>query len=354
MSRPMSSFFKVTSFFLSWFEHQRRWLVFVEILLLLLAIGWADYETGWEWSLFVLYAVPIVLAVVRDGLKAGVLVALASTLVWWAANQEENPYRTSLGYMMAMSSRLVYFIIAAVAAEALRTRQEADAQRIKLLEERRQMEHDIVDVSEHEQQRIGRDLHDGLCQQLAAIGCAMRALADEIRPSHAAAADDMGHVEEMVRDAITEARSLAHGIYPVHVDRQGLSAALSDLVKSTSRLTGVPVRLIETGNMPALLPEASMHLYRIAQEAIANAVRHSGGHEVAVCLRATDGTLELCVEDDGCGLNSECQAQPSGMGLRTMQYRAQSLDSHLELRNRPGGGTAVSCVLNLTHHENHA
>ncbi len=325
---------------------QPRWLAFAELAAMLALIGWADDATGWEWSLFVFYAVPIAGAVHLGGLRAGMITAGVAAVVWWMANVTDHPYQTELGYVMAMTSRFVYFSVAAIAAAAMRTRRENDAMRIRMLEEHRQLEHDIVQVSEHEQQRIGRDLHDGLCQQLAAIACALRALGDELQPQHAGAADDVVHVEEMVRDAITEARSLAHGIFPVHVDRLGLATALSELATVTTRLMGTPVRLVESGNPQPPSPDAAMHLYRIAQEAVANAVKHSGAREVAICLLATPGTLELRVEDDGCGISDEAQKKSHSMGLRTMQYRAQALGSDISIKPRPGGGTVVSCCLN--------
>lgn len=345
-SIPIKSSNLLSSFFL-WFERQQRWLAWLELLIVLIFIGWVDCLTGWEWSMFVLYVIPIVLAVRIGGFSGGLVASGLSGVVWWVANRSGNPYQTTLGYSIAMASRMIYFAIAAVATSALRARHEADALRIKMLEERRQLEHDIVEVSEHEQQRIGRDLHDGLCQQLAAIGCAMRALADELRPTNGTAAEDIGHVEEMVRDAITEARSLAHGIFPVHVDRLGLSTALADLAEATTRLTGVPVRTVESGTLQQLTPEAAMHLYRIAQEAAANAVKHSGGHEVAICLHARDHKLDLRVEDDGKGIEEGDMLKPRGMGLRTMQYRAQALGTELQIKPRPGGGTAVQCCITI-------
>jgi signal transduction histidine kinase len=175
----------------------------------------------------------------------------------------------------------------------------------------------------------------------------VRALADELRPSNTTAAEDIGHVEEMIRQAITEARSLAHGIFPVHVDRLGLATALADLAESSTRLTSVAVRIVESGNPQAPSPEVAMHLYRIAQEAVANAVKHSGAREVAIRLEASPAALELRVEDDGCGISDDDARKPRGMGLRTMQYRSQALGTDLIVKPRPGGGTVVSCYLPL-------
>jgi signal transduction histidine kinase len=115
-----------------------------------------------------------------------------------------------------------------------------------------------------------------------------------------------------------------------------------------SRLTGVAVVAKESEEVSVDDPEVSMHLYRIAQEAVANAVRHSGAHEITINLKKTGTELELCVEDDGTGIAKEAQAQgTTGMGLRTMRYRAQTLGASLEIASKHGGGTIVRCRMRL-------
>jgi signal transduction histidine kinase len=250
-----------------------------------------------------------------------------------------------LGYSWALVNREFYFCVVVFAVMAVRNQQEADDARIHMLEERRQLEEDIVSVSEHEQQRIGRDLHDGLCQHLAAIGCAARVLADDLQAQSVPEARDAVMIEESIRQAVLEARNLAHGIFPVHVDRNGLCAALSDLARETSRLTGVTIRVDEASEVYLDNPEHSMHLYRIAQEAVANAVRHGQAKEIVIVLHPTPGYLELRIDDDGIGIFNNKKKHAAGMGLRTMRYRAQILNSRLEIQPRASGGTSVTCRL---------
>ncbi len=312
---------------------------------LITLIGWADYLTGWELSLFILYAAPIILAVWRFGITAGILSASLSSIVWLFANQSTNPYQTDFGYIWAMISRLFYFGVVVFAVLEVRKKQEAAAAHIKMLEEQRQLELDIVRVSEHEQQRIGQDLHDGICQQLAAIGCAARVLAEELEAQGNAEASDAAMIEKSLQQAVLEARNLARGIFPVHVDRSGLGAALVDLARVMTRLTGIEVRVEGDTELSVDSPGISMHLYRIAQEAIANALKHSGASAITIYLRQLRSDLEVRIEDDGVGLPT----QPSpgrGMGLRTMRYRAQAIGSILETGLRETGGTYISCRLN--------
>jgi signal transduction histidine kinase len=329
-------------------RHKSAWLAGALPLLLVLFIGWLDYVTPWDVSLFIFYAFPIILAVWWSGSMAGMLIVIVSGVVWWFANETTHPFGTQLAYVWALINREFYFCIVVFAVNAVRSKQEADAARIKMLEERRQLELDIVAVSEHEQQRIGQDLHDGLCQQLAAIGCAARVLADELHAQKNLEARDAAMIEEAIQHAVLEARNLARGIFPVHVDRNGLAAALAELGQVMSRLTGVAVVAKESEEVSVDDPEVSMHLYRIAQEAVANAVRHSGAHEITINLKKTGTELELCVEDDGAGIAKVAQAQgTTGMGLRTMRYRAQTLGASLEIASKHGGGTIVRCRMRL-------
>jgi len=310
-----------------------------------LAVGWLDHLTGWEVSLFIFYALPIIAGVWWGGASAGLFLASGSGFIWWLANHNINPYESELAYFWALLNRVFYFNVLAFAVAAVRNKQDADAARISILEERRLLEQDIVKVVEQEQQRIGQDLHDGLCQQLAAIGCAVHALADDLQTHHPPAVHDAELIETSIRSAVLEARNLARGIFPVHVDRQGLVTALNDLAKTTSRLTGVRIQTMEHGEAQLDQPNIAMHLYRIVQEAVANAIKHGRATEIIITLRASSDLLELFVEDDGTGIATPLHT--SGMGLRTMSYRADAIGATLTLAPRPSNGTRLCCSLPL-------
>lgn len=348
----------------AWITHTMRSksavLTVVVTTCITLIIGWLDYITGFEVTWFVFYGIPIFLAVWWSGNRAGLVIAVLSGLVWWLANMSTTPHSTHLGYAWALANRMVYLYVMVFAVSGLRNKQKADAARIQMLEERRQLELDIVSVSEHEQQRIGQDLHDGICQQLAAIGCAARVLAEDLQAQGIQAAHDASLIEGSLRMVVMEARNLARGIFPVHVDRSGLAAALEDLGKMMSSLTGIPIVVNDCVDVPLDAPEISMHLYRIAQEALANAVKHSGATEIHVAMKLAGEMLELRVEDNGKGMPRSTRGD--GMGLRTMHYRAQALLAVLTIEPRPQGGTLVSCRMNLNdlkelkelqHHNDH-
>jgi signal transduction histidine kinase len=335
---------------------QSVWITTALTMLCTLGIGWLDHITGFQVTLFVFYGIPIFLAVWWGGTKPGLFIALISGVVWWLANMSTTPYETQLGYAWALVNRLVYQIALVFAVSALRDKHEADEARIQMLEERRQLEKDIVAVSEYEQQRIGQDLHDGICQQLAAIGCAARVLSEDLQAQGVQSAQDASMIEGSLQQVVLEARNLARGIFPVHVDRSGLAAALVDLGRITSRLTGTSIVVNDCVDVPLDAPEVSMHLYRIAQEAVANAVKHSGATEIKIAMKLADDWLELRVEDNGKGMPPTTRTRVEGMGLRTMHYRAQALEAGLSFDSRPQGGTLVSCRLqlkNLKHPNDH-
>ena len=330
-------------------RHQPFWRVILLPLVLTLLMGWLDDITGWEVSLFIFYAVPIILAVWWSGSSAGFFIAIASGFVWWHSNTHTHPYETELGYLWALINREFYFCVVVFAVTAVRKRQDADAAHIQMLEERQQLEKDIVSVSEHEQQRIGRDLHDGLCQQLAAIGCAIRALTEDMQARGIDSADDAAQIEESLQQAVVEARDLARGIFPVHVDRSGLSTALRDLAEKNSRLTGTNIEYSENSELQLDSPDASMHLYRIAQEAVANAVRHGEARHIQIRIELNESQLVLIIEDDGKGLDYRAIRKAEGMGLRTMRYRAQAIGANLTFEPCLSGGTRVRCQMNIEH-----
>jgi signal transduction histidine kinase len=314
---------------------------------LAVAMALLDRATTWEVSLFVFYAVPIVLSVWWVGSLAGYSMAFACGLLWWLSNYDANPYETTLGYLWATISRVIFFCVTAFSVTAVRNRQEADSARIRALEERRQLEEDLVSVSEYEQQRIGQDLHDGLCQHLAAIGLAARSLANELSTRGNDCVKDAELIEQSIRGAVEEARGLARGIFPVHVDRHGLAVALSEMAKTTQRLTGLQIDVEEVGEVQIQSPEAAMHLYRIAQEAVANAARHGGASRILIRIEQTENDLILTVSDDGNGFPVEPR-KGGGMGLRTMRYRAQSIGARLSLSPPDERGATLRCEMPLS------
>ncbi len=313
-------------------------------LLLVAGIGLADYFTGWEISLFVFYAVPIGLILWHLNTASGLWITACCGVVWVLANQSEHPYHTHLGYALAAASRLVYFLLVVVVVSTFKKLRQTDAERLNALKLAKELESEIVRAGEREQQRIGQDLHDGLCQELAAIGCAARSLADDLRPISAPAAADAETMEDLIKSAVNEARSLARGIFPARIAEEGLGIALQDLAVMTSKLAGLTVECHDLRPEVNIDSTVSLHLYRIAQEAVANAVRHSQASRVTISLDVTNADVVLMITDNGSGLH-ETGGPRLGMGVRTMQHRAATVQGNLVLKTSPSGGMQVVCTV---------
>ena len=206
------------------------------------------------------------------------------------------------------------------------------------------LELQILAAAENEQQRISRDLHDSLGPHLAAIRFATSFLADELRQRDPAAAAEADRIGGMVGDAVTIARDLARGIFPVQLDGLGLALALEELAEITSRQTEMLVSFAETGDTRLTDPATDLHFYRIAQEALSNAAKHSAARTVTLVLHHSEHALRLTVADDGQGLPPSPH-DAHGMGLDSMRYRASALGGELTLDSLPHEGTVVACEI---------
>ena len=307
-------------------------------------IGWLDFATGWEWSLFVFYAAPIFALAWHVNQSAGLAMALACAVIWWMANEAENPYKTQLGFAMAAGTRLAYFLFVGVGAAALRAREAMNAARIAALERTRALERDLVRVSEHEQRRIGQDLHDGVCQNIAAIACAVRALQEDLEAGRQPPPAEAAQIERMLRDTTLEARQLARRFFPTHMEGEGLGAALQELVTSSARGSTAALDFHEdVADSGTPSPEVAVHLFRIAQEALNNALKHSRATQISVKLRtAAGGRTTIEVTDNGIGPSAIVE-NAGGMGLKSMTYRAKEIRAGLKITHAPGGGTTLTC-----------
>jgi PAS domain S-box-containing protein len=215
-------------------------------------------------------------------------------------------------------------------------------------QERRNLEREIIETANREQQRIGSDLHDGLGQELTGIALMLRAVGVQLSKDGSPACADIEQVITLVNAAIESTRALARGLSPVSAELEGFTAALQSLASRVSARHDIPVSFESRLTQPLRLSEtAATHLYRIAQEALTNALRHSHASQVHIRLDATDRELLLLVEDDGLGLPGALERSNGGLGLKIMRYRAQMLGGDLVLEGGADGGTAVRCCCPL-------
>jgi len=326
------------------FGSQHRWLLLTELYLAIVVLGLIDYQTTWELSLFVFYALPIFAAAWYVGQRNGLLLATIGAVLWWLANSTDHPYVSDLAYLWAAVSRWVYFLFVSIGAGALAARTEALQERLAALERAAQLEQDLVRASEREQRRIGQDLHDGHCQTLAAIGFAASSLQEDLEARASAEAPMAAEIARMVRHAIGDVRALARGIFPVQMNASGLAVALDELAAGVTRLRHIPVSFETHGDVVLDDPHVAMHLYRITQEALSNATTHANPNRIGIVLAEEAGELRLTVQDDGTGFPEDHRAR-RGMGLTTMRYRAAQIGATLDLESNEEAGTIVTCIL---------
>lgn len=214
---------------------------------------------------------------------------------------------------------------------------------VRDISERLQLEKEILRVSDEERSRIGQDLHDELGQMLTGIGLLTRNIERTLRAKGADEADEIAEITLLLSKADDVARSLSHGLMPVVLDEKGLSSALLRLAQKVSKLSGMQCSFEETG-YSSVSNEVAHHLYRIAQEAVNNALKHGKATEVKVHLHATKDLLRLKIADNGLGFNVDWRSN-GGMGVRIMQHRASIIGGALDITSNNDNGTDVICTI---------
>jgi len=215
---------------------------------------------------------------------------------------------------------------------------------VRDITERKQLEKEIIEISNREQQRIGQDLHDGLCQELAGIELMCQVLEQKLTTKSKPESKQVGEIAQHIREAISHTRKLARGLSPVELEANGFMSALHELAAHIQKLFRVECRL--ECPKPVMIRNNifATHLYRIVQEAINNAVKHGKAKRILISLKPAGDRIALTVTDDGLGFSNETK-KGGGMGLHIMKYRASVVDAALEVRSGADGeGTTVSCV----------
>lgn len=210
--------------------------------------------------------------------------------------------------------------------------------------ERKRLEREILEISDQERRRIGQDLHDGLCQHLAGIELMSQVLQQKLSAKTKDGAVRAGDIARHVREAISQTRLLARGLAPVTLESEGLASALRELAANAEKLFGLDCKVECGQDVPNIDPAIATHLYRIAQEAVSNAVKHGKAQRVVIRLDVDPERLRLSVTDNGQGFPIVLPPN-GGMGLRIMRYRAGMIGGLLSTESKQGGGTTVLCTV---------
>jgi signal transduction histidine kinase len=325
-----------------------RWEICIGSFLLILLVLLVDHGMGRQFSIALFYSIPISIVAWFVGPFSALVLAVVSVILWeatdYALGRVSRPWIPLINGLF----RVVFYAFFIMVLVRLRTLQN----NLKALAEERatalaqeaarsiRLEREMLEAGEREQRRIGQDLHDGLCQHLTGTALASQVLVENLGgPAQAKAR----RVVELIEDGIGLARGIAKGLYPLELRSDGLMQALEDFTSNTSDLFGIRCRFVCDNPVLIETPSTAAHLYRIAQEAVSNAIRHGRATEIEVLLEESDSGIRLSVADNGVGVPDplpDCD----GLGLRTMADRAKSIGGQFSIRPGAIGGAEVVCV----------
>lgn len=207
------------------------------------------------------------------------------------------------------------------------------------MSEQQRLQREILEIPVNEQRRIGQELHDGLGQQLTGLGMLATSLLNKAsKPEYELAAQLANGLQE----AVSQVRALSHGLVPVDVDSGHFGNALESLAENLRLQTGLSINLAIREPVRVADNSSAMHLYRIAQEAVTNSIRHADAGQIEIAVGREGGRGYLSVRDDGSGFDTSARAS-EGLGLRIMKYRCDLIDAELEIRSAAAEGTEIKC-----------
>lgn len=335
-----------------WTESAPRWQIVLLGVALILLIGLVDTRIEPQLSSAFFYLPPVLFVSRHASLSASLACALLATLMSLNADLASD-YGASGSHLPYLNSALrfgVLLVVVKLVRELRDLNNSLDLRvrdRTERLEaevgERLKLERRIIEARESEQQRIGRDLHDGLCQHLVATAFSASLLQHNLEQDRTPFARDAAEIVALIKDSITQARDLAKGLHPVPLEEEGLETALRSLAASAGKRLGLPCAVEIQSRPPHVDKTVAVHLFRIAQEALNNAARHSGARRLRIAFHAAGPSFRLEIEDDGSGLPAEARSN-GGMGLHIMDYRARAIGATLELLPGKAGGTLVRCA----------
>lgn len=327
-------------------KQPKSWMM-AEAIAAMILVAVIDIITPWQFSWYIFYAIPVFMMALNFPRRIGITFAIVTAAIGWVANFDAAEHRGIPAYAWSGVNRLGGLLIAAGCGISIQNFREETRRRLEALEHAQELEREIVSAGEREQMRIGQDLHDGVCQTLAALDCAAQCLKIDLENEGSQQVKLAAEIQKRLSAATLEARNLARGIYPVSIQGDGLGLALRELVMTTNTLCQGKIGFEGDDELVVRDSEVALHLYRITQEALSNAMRHANATHVSVRLRRDQRHLSISVEDDGCG--SAIQSRPDGMGWKTMRYRAKLIGAEIRMETKAAEGTTVCCLLPMVN-----
>jgi len=222
----------------------------------------------------------------------------------------------------------------------------ANVQLENVIEERKRLENELLEIAENERRRIGFDLHDDLGQKLTGVSMMIIALEQRLATEHHSCLPDARKIHQLMDEIIHHTHDLAHQFGSLDVKGEDLAAVLKGLCENVKRMFDIPCAFSVKGNVLELAHNTTVQLYKIAQEAVSNAIKHGKATHVSVSVIRHDDQLQLAIKNNGLPFSAPA-AGKDRMGLRIMNYRANTIGATLEIRPQEKSGTLVICNVPL-------
>ncbi|OIR19812.1 sensor histidine kinase LiaS [mine drainage metagenome] len=296
------------------------------------------------------WPMPALLSAGREAMRSGEESRFTSKLCRvggrdvWCATSLRQIRRAETSYLL-----MVFTDISAY-KEAEDARQRADKETAVALARAGVAERKLLSISEEIQQRIGRELHDDLGQHLMGVAFMSEVLFQKLKDARQEEMRDAAKITLLVNEAMSRTRLLAHGLYPAELSEKGLCRMMEKFAGYVESIYQIDCDFSCQPGCQIEGSEAAINLFRITQEAVANAVKHGHAKHISLRISASPSCrIRVEVLDDGCGIPETAVAAGSGLGMRTMRYRAELIGAILEISARNGGGTRVAVTLPLVH-----
>ena len=320
-------------------------------LLLVAIIGYIDYATGYERPLLLFYLLPISLAVWFGNLLFGLIVAVVAIVAWmWSDLAAGIPALGFWNVGMAFTSFAIFAGMLSKLRTLVRELDKRVLERTAALErevaERQRLDREIAQVADRERHRLGQELHDSLGQHLTGTALAAQVLKEKLALKAALETAEAEKLVRYVEEGIDLTRNLARGFFSPELDADGLTVALHGLAENITERFGIDC--VFEGEESIRVPDSviATQLYRIAQEAVANSVKHAAARRITIRLGMSPSELLLAISDDGIGFPDKLP-RSEGLGLQLMRHGASLAGASFDVRRNGQRGTLITCRLNL-------
>src|SRR5881409_139141 len=323
----------------------------IACLFLVGVVGYIDYLTGYERPLLLFYLLPVSLAAWFGSLPTALGIAVVSIAVSMLSDVAAGI--PALGFWNAGMAFISYGLFAGllsklriVVGELDRRVQERTAALQREVSERQRLDREIAQVADRERHRLGQELHDSLGQHLTGTALAAQVLKEKLALRSASETAEAEKVVRYVEQGIDLTRNLARGFFSPELDADGLTVALQGLAENITERFGIDCVFEGEESLPIRDSAIATQLYRIAQEAVANSIKHAAAQRITIQLAMNPSALSLAISDDGIGFPDRLP-RSEGLGLQLMRHGASLAGASLDVRRNGQRGTIVTCKLNL-------